>query len=109
MSGHLPECQPKTAPEPPFICICPELRACEERVREDERSSNFTPDDHADGMTEAYQRGYRQRSYQRGFDDARWIAAKEALEAVQHEEPCDCEPCKAIVRALAELRTIGND
>ena len=57
MSDHLPECQPKTAPEPPFICICPELRACEERVREDERSSNFTPDDHADGMTEAYQRG----------------------------------------------------
>lgn len=51
----------------------------------------------------------RQRSYQRGFDDARWLAAKEALEAVQHEDPCDCEPCKAIVRALAELRTIGND
>ena len=33
------------------------LRACEARVREDERSSNFTPDDHSNGMTEAYQRG----------------------------------------------------
>ena len=75
------------------------LRACEARVREDERSSNFTPDDHADGMTE---------SYHRGFDDARWIAAKEALEGVQHEN-CDCEPCQAIARALAELRTIGLD
>ena len=50
----------------------------------------------------------RQRSYERGFDDARWIAAKEALDAVQHES-CDCEPCKAIVRALTELRTIGSD
>jgi hypothetical protein len=34
MSEHLPECQPKTAPEPPLICICPELVSCEERVRE---------------------------------------------------------------------------
>jgi hypothetical protein len=34
-------------------CICEQLRACEARVREDERSSNFTPDDHADGMTES--------------------------------------------------------
>jgi hypothetical protein len=25
--------------------------------------------------------------------DARWIAAKEALEGVLHDEPCDCEPC----------------
>jgi len=39
------------------ICMCRELRACEQRVREDERSNNFTPDDHANGMTEAYQRG----------------------------------------------------
>jgi hypothetical protein len=75
------------------------LRACEVRVREDERSSNFTPDDHSNGMTE---------SYHRGFDAARWIAAKEALEGVQHEN-CDCEPCQAIARALAELWTIGQD
>ena len=39
------------------ICMCRELRACEQRVREDERSNNFTPDDHSNGMTEAYQRG----------------------------------------------------
>lgn len=29
----------------------------ENRAREDERSNNFTPDDHSDGMTKAYQRG----------------------------------------------------
>ena len=39
------------------ICMCRELRACEERAREDERSNNFTPDDFSDAMTEAYQRG----------------------------------------------------
>ena len=77
-----------------------DLPALIARVREDERSNNFTPDDHSDAMTE---------SYHRGFDDARWIAAKEALQGVQHEEPCDCEPCQAITRALAELRTIGQD
>jgi hypothetical protein len=119
MTEHLPECpilkpccDDEQFPEHGFCgnyvgrclhcmaeCICDALRACEARVREDERSSNFTPDDHADGMTE---------SYHRGFDDARWIAAKEALEGVQHEN-CDCEPCQAIARALAELRTIGLD
>jgi hypothetical protein len=82
----------------PFVLLV-DAEAAEARVREDERSNNFTPDDHADGMTE---------SYHRGFDDARWIAAKEALEGVQHEN-CDCEPCQSIARALAELRTIGQD
>ena len=133
MTEHLPECWATYPSDPPAWCICDELRACEQRVlkdtatrhlalikmiglgilqtradalracedrvREDERSNNFTPDDHSDAMTE---------SYHRGFDDARWIAAKEALEGVLHEEPCDCEPCKAITRALAELWTIGN-
>lgn len=32
MTEHLPECQPESVPDPPFICICPELRACEQRV-----------------------------------------------------------------------------
>jgi hypothetical protein len=35
-------------------CICDALRACEQRVREDERSNNFTPDDFSTAMTEAY-------------------------------------------------------
>ena len=38
-------------------CICSHLRACEERVREDEQSHNFSPDIHWDGMAEAYLRG----------------------------------------------------
>ena len=50
----------------PFVLLV-DAEAAEARVREDERSNNFTPDDHADGMTEA------------------------------------------IARALAELRTIGQD
>ena len=33
------------------------LSACEERVREDEQSHNFSPDIHWDGMAEAYLRG----------------------------------------------------
>ena len=32
MTKHLPECQPESVPDPPFICICPELRACEDRA-----------------------------------------------------------------------------
>lgn len=36
VAAHLPECQPGSAPEPPLICICPELRACEERARMDQ-------------------------------------------------------------------------
>ena len=57
MTEHLPECWATHPSDPPAWCICDELRACEARVRADERSNNFTPDDHADGMTEAYQRG----------------------------------------------------
>ena len=56
---HLPECPMSTKDTicRCLPCICDALRACEARVREDERSSNFTPDDHSNGMTEAYQRG----------------------------------------------------
>jgi hypothetical protein len=56
MTEHLPECEPGYLGDV-WICICNQLRACEQRVREDEQSSNFTPDDQSDGMTEAYQRG----------------------------------------------------
>ena len=71
-----------------------ELRACEERIA---------------GQLKEQSSKKSQWSYAKGFDDARWLAAKESLQAVQHEEPCDCEPCKAIARALAELWTIGQD
>ena len=50
------------------------LRACEQRVREDERSNNFTPDDHADSMTEAYHRGLD--------------AARQAVKHLQHSDDC---------------------
>lgn len=33
MSDHLPECQPTDPDDGPLICICRELRACEERVK----------------------------------------------------------------------------
>ena len=57
MNEHLPECWAKHESDPPAWCICDELRACEERVREDEQSNNFSPDIHWDGMAESYQRG----------------------------------------------------
>ena len=94
MTEHLQECWATYPSDPPAWCICDELRACEERV------------------TRAFKQQRSEDSkwsYAKGFDDARWIAAKEALQGVQHEEPCDCEPCKAITRALAELWTIGQD
>ena len=47
----------------------------EARVREDERSNNFTPDDHSTGMTEAYQRGLD--------------AARQAVAALDHEPRCE--------------------
>ena len=54
---HLPECWVKYESDPSSWCICDELRECAARVRKVERSNNFTPDDHADAMTEAYRRG----------------------------------------------------
>ena len=103
MTEHLPECpilQPccddEEFPEHGFClnyigrclhcmaeCICDALRNCEKRVS----CEYLMPSALAAGLN----------------------AAREALEAVQHEEPCDFEPCKAIIRALAELSTIGND
>ena len=59
MTEHLPECPMSTKDSicRCLPCICDALRACEERVREDEQSHNFSPDIHWDGMAEAYQRG----------------------------------------------------
>ena len=67
MTEHEPECsinigsievvidgKPATTVQ---YCGCSMLRLCERRVREDERSNNFTPDDFSDAMTQAYQRG----------------------------------------------------
>ena len=73
------------------ICMCRELRACEQRVREDERSNNFTPDDHANGMTEAYQRGLD--------------AAREAVKGVNWFND-DGKMLSAIVATAESLATI---
>ena len=54
-------------------CICKELLACEERVRHDERICNFTPDDHANGICEAFRLGL--------------AAAREAVESQWTEDP----------------------
>ena len=76
MIDHLPEClTPMDLNRGFWLCICKELRACEQRVRDDERSSNFTPDDHSNGMTEAFQRGLD--------------AAREAVRDAQHKLPID--------------------
>lgn len=58
MSDHLPECDAwDTDDDTIGDCICDRLRACEQRVREDEQSHNFSPDIHWAGMAEVYQRG----------------------------------------------------
>jgi hypothetical protein len=75
--------------------MCRELRACEERVREDERSNNFTPDDFSHAMTESYQRGLDAAreavlgakavdvAYGRGLDEpAQFIWLNNALSAI---------------------------
>jgi len=54
-------------------CICDALRACEQRVRHDERICNFTPDDHANGICEAFRLGL--------------AAAREAVESQWTEDP----------------------
>ena len=81
------------------------LRACEARVREDERSSNFTPDDHLNGMTEAYQRGLD--------------AAREAVEVLLKEwwerfegTPDDLKELKGMVelnRAIAAIDALKEE
>lgn len=100
MIEHLPECWAKQQSDPPASCICDELRACETRVTA------------AFHQGRADDRGKWQllatMSYHQGCDDTRWITAKEALESVLHEN-CDCAPCQSTTRALAELRTIGNE
>ena len=61
MTEHLPECPWFPNTHDAVTCRDAEtlVTFCEviAKVREDERSNNFTPDDHANGMTEAYQRG----------------------------------------------------
>jgi hypothetical protein len=96
MTEHLPECWAKHESDPEAWCICDELRACEQRVLIDTATRHLA-------VIKMIGLGILQTRA-----DARWIAAKEALEGVLHDEPCDCEPCKAITRALAELWTIGN-
>ena len=80
MSVHLNECICYVESCCPWMgecncqCICDTLRACEDRVREDEQSHNFSPDIHWDGMAEAYQRGLD--------------AAREAVKHLQHSDDC---------------------
>ena len=128
MTEHLPECPCQCAYDCGGPCICDALRACEERVLKDTDIRHLalikmiglgilqTRADELRACEERVTRAFKKQrsedskwSYAKGFDDARWISAKEALQGVLHEEPCDCEPCKAITRALAELWTIGQD
>ena len=112
MTEHEPECsinigsievvidgKPATTVQ---YCGCSMLRLCERRVREDERSNNFTPDDHADGMTEAYHRGLD--------------AAREAVEKMDlhgcfpHQGPIGCNCIgPQIIAAIDALRKESNE
>lgn len=100
MTDHLPECLVPDFERGFWICICKNLRKCEDRVREDERSNNFTPDDHADAITEAFQRGLD--------------AAREAVEAMDihgclpHRGPIGCNCIgPQVIAAIDALRKDG--
>jgi len=121
MTEHLPECpilEPCSADTTQHCycsrqnacihdemeCICDRLRACEERVREDERSNNFTPDDFANAMAE---------SYRRGLDTAREavLGAKAVDVACDRalDEPAQFVWLNNALAAIDALREKSND
>ena len=56
MTDHLPECY---LSGPPSLCpMCESLRACEQRVRDEERSGAPVVTVGADGFGRGYNRGY---------------------------------------------------
>jgi hypothetical protein len=93
MSDHLPECGIATAdPEDLPYCICDRLRAVEQRVRKEECIAY----EEAVVLAEA-------ESYAEGVK-----AARDAVEALLHDDPCDCYECRALVAALAAIDGVSN-
>jgi hypothetical protein len=75
MPEHLPECFSNKLSADSQHCICPELRACEQRMLDD------------DVPAAAY---HGQRGYETGYAAA-LIAARKAVQDAQHKLPLDLE------------------
>ena len=88
MTEHLPECWAKHESDPPAWCICDELRACEQRVRESEAC-------------------LADRNYMRGLD-----AAREAVVALcwrkQYEGFVSTVDPQRVLAAIDALREEGQ-
>lgn len=82
MTDHLPECPIRQGEEP---CVCPELRACEKRVRDEE-----------DRMVPII----RRNEFQRGLD-----AARDAVAALADATP----DYHTLTDALAAIDALRGD
>ena len=106
--NHLPECkagypplrgQGGTGPAYVYPCICPQLRACEKRVREEE-SRNVIGSASLAAIGEA-----NLQQYQLGFSEG-LDAARKAVGDLPHpmiDVECECGACAAL-SAIDALR-----
>ena len=87
MTEHLPECWAKHESDPPAWCICDELRACEQRVSEEQCSTCCT---RAEKQYVVEFNSGRRVGYEAALDAAREAVA--ALDAYYALEECQGNP-----------------
>jgi hypothetical protein len=97
MTEHLPECHLWLEPmlSEQDWCICARLRACEERVRAEERSW--------EGAVVVARAGY-QDGYDAALRDAR-----EAVKKLAKDTWCDSAPCWGAERFLAAIDALRGE
>lgn len=93
MTDHLPECPVDVTVDYRVDCICPALRACEQRVREDERRKWSV---HQDRLLTV-----RTDAYEQGLQAARAAVADVAIRKLWPEEP--------ITDALAAIDALAGE
>lgn len=104
MSEHLPECiyEPEQWDIEQSIvwgnkpCICAALRACEQRVREDDKNT-FLRAAYDTGREDGVQAA-RDEGYSAALDKA-----KDLIDAVLHTDPCDCDTCRGLALAISVI------
>ena len=101
---HLPECSYTSGiwyslDEP---CICHQLRACEERVREEE-SRNVIGSVSLAAIGEA-----NLQQYQLGFSEGLDAAREAVMASGGHHERCICDECYGTAAAVAAIDALRN-